>query len=167
MAEPVGITGTAAGLISLGLQLYSEISNYLDAVKGRQQDLDFARHQCASLKRRIDAIDAAITSPGFLPMVSRDALDSSVQGCQRELGALNELVLRLQGPSSPVSTVSAKLREKDEAAGDVQTALKERFISVPLSLRVFEADNEDTASYVWGLGFRDLGVDLATGFYEL
>ncbi|KAF4491021.1 hypothetical protein CGGC5_v001656 [Colletotrichum fructicola Nara gc5] len=28
----------------------------------------------------------------------------------------------------------------DEAAGDVQTALKERFISVPLSLRVFEAD---------------------------
>ncbi|KAF4491020.1 hypothetical protein CGGC5_v001657 [Colletotrichum fructicola Nara gc5] len=113
MAEPVGITGTAAGLISLGLQLYSEISNYLDAVKGRQQDLDFARHQCASLKRRIDAIDAAITSPGFLPMVSRDALDSSVQGCQRELGALNELVLRLQGPSSPVSTVSAKLREKD------------------------------------------------------
>ncbi|KAF4824958.1 hypothetical protein CGCSCA5_v000828 [Colletotrichum siamense] len=55
----------------------------------------------------------------------------------------------------------------DEAAGDVQTALKERFISVPLSLRVFEADNGDTASYVWGFGFRDLGVDLATGFYEL
>ncbi|KAH0427776.1 hypothetical protein CcaCcLH18_09482 [Colletotrichum camelliae] len=112
MAEPVGMIGTAAGLVSLGLQLYGEISNYLDAVKGRQQDLDFARHQCANLKRCIDAIDAAITSPTFLPMGSRDILDASVQDCQRELSALKELVLRLQGPSSTASTVSAKLREK-------------------------------------------------------
>ncbi|KAF0317341.1 hypothetical protein GQ607_015388 [Colletotrichum asianum] len=112
MAEPVGIIGTAAGLVSLGLQLYGEISNYLDAVKGRQEDLDFARRQCMNLKRCIDAIDTAITSPTFLLTGSRDTLDASVQDCQRELGALNELVLRLQGPPSPASTVSAKLREK-------------------------------------------------------
>ncbi|KAL3292573.1 ankyrin repeat-containing protein [Colletotrichum asianum] len=112
MAEPVGIIGTAAGLVSLGLQLYGEISNYLDAVKGRQEDLDFARRQCMNLKRCIDAIDTAITSPTFLLTGSRDTLDASVQDCQRELGALNELVLRLQGPPSPASTVSVKLREK-------------------------------------------------------
>ncbi|KAK2759261.1 hypothetical protein CKAH01_16677 [Colletotrichum kahawae] len=113
MAEPVGITGTAAGLVSLGLQLYSEISSYLAAYKGRQKDLDFARHQCATLKRCIDAIDAAITSPGFRPTVSRDALDASVQDCQRELDALNELVVGLQGPSLPATTVPAKLRETE------------------------------------------------------
>ncbi|KAF5593866.1 uncharacterized protein FSUBG_9639 [Fusarium subglutinans] len=34
MAESVGITGTAAGIVTFGLQLYTGISEYLDAIKG-------------------------------------------------------------------------------------------------------------------------------------
>ncbi|KAF5661953.1 ankyrin repeat-containing protein [Fusarium circinatum] len=34
MAEPVGITGTAVGIVSFGLKLYTGISEYLDAIKG-------------------------------------------------------------------------------------------------------------------------------------
>ncbi|EQB47718.1 hypothetical protein CGLO_13105 [Colletotrichum gloeosporioides Cg-14] len=106
MAEPVGIAGTAAGLVSLGLQLYGEISSYLAAYEGRQQDLDFAKLQCDNLKRCIDAINSAA-----LPRTS-DALTASLQSCQKELNALNDLVKGLQGPSTPSTTLSKKLREK-------------------------------------------------------
>ncbi|KAJ3956031.1 hypothetical protein N0V92_007428 [Colletotrichum tropicale] len=106
MAEPVGITGTAAGLVSLGLQLYGEISSYLAAYKGRQQDLDFAKLQCDNLKRCIDAINSASLPP------TSDALTATLQSCQKEFDALNDLVKGLQGPFSPAATLSDKLREK-------------------------------------------------------
>ncbi|KAF4915201.1 hypothetical protein CGCVW01_v010389 [Colletotrichum viniferum] len=106
MAEPVGITGTAAGLVSLGLQLYGEISSYLAAYKGRKQDLDFAKLQCDNLKRCIDAINSAALPP------TSDALTASLQSCQKELDALNDLVKRFQDPSSPAATLSRKLRER-------------------------------------------------------
>lgn len=72
----------------------------------------------------------------------------------------------------------------DETAGDVQRALEERSVSFPISLRVHDSETDSrpnrhfrgihsyisdsaTASYVWELGFRHLGVDLALGVYEL
>ncbi|CAI0644084.1 unnamed protein product [Colletotrichum noveboracense] len=113
MAEPVGINGTAAGLVSLGLQLYNDISRYIDVVKGRQQDLNFIRRQCENFRRCIDAIEAAMLTPRFRSLVSSDALDPSTQSCQSELSALNELVFRLQGSSSPSLTMSEKLRERE------------------------------------------------------
>lgn len=106
MAEPVGITGTAAGLVSLGLQLYSEISSYLAAYKGRQQDLDFAKFLSDNLKRCIDAINSASLPP------TSDALTASLQSCQKELDALNDLVKELQGIFTPAATLSEKFREK-------------------------------------------------------
>ncbi|KAK1983654.1 hypothetical protein LZ30DRAFT_473910 [Colletotrichum cereale] len=113
MAEPVGITGTAAGLVSLGLQLYGEISKYLSAVKGRQKDLDRARRHHQNLQRCIDAIAAATSSSRVNNAQTNTALKSCVLSCNVELRALEALVARLQGPSTPSGGVlSAKLGEK-------------------------------------------------------
>ncbi|KAK1996914.1 hypothetical protein LX36DRAFT_682104 [Colletotrichum falcatum] len=113
MAEPVGITGTAAGLVSLGLQLYGEISKYLNAVKGRQKDLGRARRHCQTLQMCIDAI-AAAASPSRGNNAQTDAaLNACVLSCESELRALEALVARLQGPPTPAGgSLSAKLREK-------------------------------------------------------
>ncbi|KAK1564256.1 uncharacterized protein LY79DRAFT_136399 [Colletotrichum navitas] len=113
MAEPVGITGTAAGLVSLGLQLYGEISKYLSAVKGRQKDLDRARRHHQTLQMCVDAIAAATSSSRGNNAQTDAALSACVLSCESELRALEALVARLQGPSTPADGVlSAKLREK-------------------------------------------------------
>ncbi|KAK2006021.1 hypothetical protein LZ32DRAFT_570907, partial [Colletotrichum eremochloae] len=113
MAEPVGITGTAAGLVSLGLQLYGEISKYLSAVKGRQKDLDRARRHHQTLQMCMDAIAAATPSSRRNNTQIDVALKACILSCESELRALEALVARLQGPSTPTSGVlSAKLREK-------------------------------------------------------
>ncbi|EWY92315.1 hypothetical protein FOYG_05891 [Fusarium oxysporum NRRL 32931] len=44
MAEAFGIDGSAFGTVSLGLQLFNEISKYLDSVEGRDEDLERAKN---------------------------------------------------------------------------------------------------------------------------
>ncbi|KAK2025518.1 hypothetical protein LX32DRAFT_567856 [Colletotrichum zoysiae] len=113
MAEPVGITGTAAGLVSLGLQLYGEISKYLNAVKGRQKDLDRARRHHQTLQMCMDAIAAATSSSRGNNAQTNAALNACVLSCESELSALKALVDRLQGPPSAAGgALSTKLREK-------------------------------------------------------
>ncbi|KAK1960719.1 hypothetical protein LY78DRAFT_685417 [Colletotrichum sublineola] len=113
MAEPVGITGTAAGLVSLGLQLYGEISKYLSAVKGRQKDLDRARRHHQTLQMCMDAIAAATSSSRGNNAQADAALKACILSCESKLRALEALVARLQGPSTATGGVlSAKLREK-------------------------------------------------------
>ncbi|KAF5516418.1 hypothetical protein CGCS363_v001547 [Colletotrichum siamense] len=112
MAEVAGILGTTAGLISQGLQVYGAISKYLEAVKGRQRELDSARRLGDNLKRCIDAISVATSKPSFRNLASSDPLDATLASCQSELVALEALVMRLQGPSAPISTISGRFLEK-------------------------------------------------------
>ncbi|KAK1849319.1 hypothetical protein CCHR01_08074 [Colletotrichum chrysophilum] len=112
MAEVAGILGTTAGLISQGIQVYGAISKYLEAVKGIQRELDSARRLGDNLKRCIDAISVATSKPSFRNLASRDPLDATLASCQSELVALEALVMRLQGPSAPISTISGRFREK-------------------------------------------------------
>ncbi|KAK2054671.1 hypothetical protein LY76DRAFT_522066 [Colletotrichum caudatum] len=113
MAEPVGITGTAAGLVLLGLQLHGEISKYLNAVKGRQKDLDRARRHHQALQMCMDALAAATSSSRGNNAQIDAALNTCILSCESELSALRALVDRLQGPSTPAGgALSAKLREK-------------------------------------------------------
>ncbi|KAK7424487.1 hypothetical protein QQX98_000452 [Neonectria punicea] len=112
MAEPVGITGTAAGLVSLGLQLYGEISKYLDAVESRQRDLDFARRQTTTLQQCLDAVRLATSTPKKNNATTSKTVNSCVVACEDELKALEALVTRLTGPKTQENTPSAKLRDK-------------------------------------------------------
>ncbi|KAK2038410.1 hypothetical protein LZ31DRAFT_570154 [Colletotrichum somersetense] len=113
MAEPIGITGTAAGLVSLGLQLYDETSKYLDAVKGRQKDLNRVRRHHQTLQMCMDVTAAATSSSRGSNAQANAALKACVLSCESELRALEALVAPLQGHSTPVGgALSAKLKEK-------------------------------------------------------
>lgn len=112
MAEPVGITGTAAGLVSLGLQLYDGINKYLGAVKGRQKDLDSARRLAETMQKCLRAINEAKESTTDASVTVSDAVSDCVFSCENELKALEALVTRLQGSTTPAETLSAKAKEK-------------------------------------------------------
>ncbi|KAF9874198.1 ankyrin repeat-containing protein [Colletotrichum karsti] len=111
MAEPVGITGTAAGLVSLGLQLYGEISKYIDAVKGRKRDLDFAREQTENLQKCLLALDN-VSFPSTTHTSTNEAIAGCLDSCRNELKALDELVVKLRGPEASAGTLSERLKQK-------------------------------------------------------
>ncbi|TEA12171.1 hypothetical protein C8034_v006580 [Colletotrichum sidae] len=112
MAEPVGVTGTAAGLVSLGLQLYGEISKYIDAVKGRKRDLANASRHAETLRMCLTAIDDVVSSNNN-SKAAEDAVDSCMLSCKDEVKELEALITRLRGPiPTTPDTFSAKIKEK-------------------------------------------------------
>lgn len=109
MADPVGIVGTAAGIVSLGLQLYGGITTYCDALEGREDDLASARAQLDSLR------DSLVTIQSVLPsLVSATASTGSsisppiVRECEKELSQLDTLLQELAGSS----TSTKKLKDR-------------------------------------------------------
>ncbi|KAF7536095.1 hypothetical protein G7054_g4821 [Neopestalotiopsis clavispora] len=107
MAEPVGIVGTAVGIISFGLQLYSAIATYIDALDGRKDDLALARVQLDSLRDSITAIQSALpSSPSGGTGTS--TIPPIVTECKTELDQLEALLLDLVGSN----TSGNKLKER-------------------------------------------------------
>ncbi|KAF5500273.1 hypothetical protein CGCS363_v007494 [Colletotrichum siamense] len=112
MADPLGIAGTAAGLVSLGLQLYGDIFKYIKAVNGREDDLEAARKNAEILRKCLIAIKGATASTNIAQMATKDAVDECVASCKDELKQLEALLTRLRGPEAPAETLSARTRER-------------------------------------------------------
>lgn len=53
MADPISVAGLVTGVISLGLQVAGGLSNYLDAVKGRSEELHSVKQQATNMKDQL------------------------------------------------------------------------------------------------------------------
>lgn len=61
MADPLSLLGLTAGLISLGLQVSGGIVTYVDAVKGRRDELESVKRQVDSMTEIVKRIDATLS----------------------------------------------------------------------------------------------------------
>ncbi|KAK8001720.1 hypothetical protein PG991_013942 [Apiospora marii] len=112
-AEAVGLAASVAGLVSLGLQVTGGIVAYLDALKNREEEL-------ASTKRQNDALVAALTaikaaSSRFQAQRHDEAVTQSIQSCEAELRAVEELLADLA--SCDTSTWRKRLKTKKRELG--------------------------------------------------
>ena len=111
MAEPVGITGTAVGIVAFGLQLYKGISQYLDAVKGRDDDLGQARKHAKKLQITLNGIQCAIPRVKDGCAEAQEVVKECMSSCEVELRALEVLLDELQGPLVLEKEPFARARE--------------------------------------------------------
>ncbi|KAF4501669.1 hypothetical protein FAGAP_2122 [Fusarium agapanthi] len=111
MAEAAG---TAIGMISFGLQLYTGLSEYLDAVKGREEDLLQAKNNAKTLQCSLKAIEDTMSQVNGNAM-AQDAVEECKSSCESELKALHKLLNDLQGkpinPSDPVSKARSSMQK--------------------------------------------------------
>lgn len=56
MADPVGIIGTAIGLVSCGLQLYTTIDEYVRTIEGRDDELATAYQTADRIATQVQSI---------------------------------------------------------------------------------------------------------------
>lgn len=101
MADPFAITGLVFALVQGGLQLYTGISEYLDAVETRFEELDFARRQALDMRRSLEIIEQLAPKLASKYAASSSSLESSLRSCELDIKALNDLLLELiePGPS--------------------------------------------------------------------
>ncbi|KAH7246638.1 hypothetical protein BKA59DRAFT_395954 [Fusarium tricinctum] len=104
MADPVGITGTAVGIVSFGLQLYTGVSEYLDAVKGREEDLRQANTYAKTLWTSLKSIEDAMENIDSHHTIPKDAVEECKVSCEIELKSLDSLLKDLR--ESPVDAAN-------------------------------------------------------------
>lgn len=114
MADPLSIVGTAAGLVSLGLQLYGGIKDYLDAIQSRQEDLASIHRHATALKNALGAIEAGIQSRSVTNQTSAPAAISCLQSCGAELNALSAVLAEITPSSSALGPNTFRLKLKEE-----------------------------------------------------
>ncbi|KAI0451235.1 hypothetical protein F5B21DRAFT_387914 [Xylaria acuta] len=114
MADPLSIAGLAASVISLGLEVAGGLSDYLDGVKGRVEELSSAKRQATNMK------DLLLTIKDLLPQVknswptSATSIERHVQSCNTEISALYTLLSELSQPASSSSGIRLKLAEQKQ-----------------------------------------------------
>lgn len=103
MAEAIGVAGSVVGIVSFGLQVYTGLSEYLDAVKGREEDLQQAKRYAKALLSSLKAIEEVISkvngNNALTPdALAQDAVEECKDLCKAELQALGTLLENLKGP---------------------------------------------------------------------
>lgn len=110
MAEPVGITGTAVGIVSLGLQMYDSLKNYVDDVKGRDTYVSKTLANLECLQQSLDSINSIIPNLEREHLSSTQAVATALQRCEAELKALEEEVQK-HAPAATPSDRKGKMKE--------------------------------------------------------
>ncbi|KAI1492916.1 hypothetical protein F5X96DRAFT_624243 [Biscogniauxia mediterranea] len=91
MAEAaVGFLGSAAGLVSLGIQVYGGLKKYLDDFHSRDDRIKKTLDYLEQLKNSLDIINIAVPALPPQQHVSKDIVTSSLKSCKDELQSLQD-----------------------------------------------------------------------------
>ncbi|KAK8018871.1 hypothetical protein PG991_008061 [Apiospora marii] len=110
MADPLSLAASVAGLVSLGLQVTSGITKYLDAVKCRDEELSEIRRQNGLLKDTLRIIEKTAAQLDQVPPDVAAATQRIIESHHDSLNKLETLVAQLT--SSDVGTWRARLKDK-------------------------------------------------------
>ncbi|RBA18146.1 hypothetical protein FPRO05_11162 [Fusarium proliferatum] len=149
MAEAFGIAGSAFGTVSLGVQLFKEISQYLDDIEGREEDLKEALSYATNIQLSLNALNVAMSNEPTGDPETKNAIDSCIVSCVSAVNNLLAVVKDLRGPmvSAPSSKASkelcAKLKYpfKKQNMEKLEEILSRTNSALQTTLQVFQLNN--------------------------
>ncbi|KAK0744475.1 hypothetical protein B0T21DRAFT_389806 [Apiosordaria backusii] len=101
MADALAVSGLAASIISLGIQIGGGIIKYLDAVKGQDEQIAFTRRLADNLTESLRVIETFSTSFQPTHAAPTEALIRSLKNVDAELKGLEDLVARFTTTGRP------------------------------------------------------------------
>lgn len=96
MAEAFGIAGSAFGTVSLGLQLFTEISKYLNSVEGRDEDLERAKNYARDFQSSLIALETWASNTGISDADLERAISQGQANCAVAISDLSKTVSDLK-----------------------------------------------------------------------
>lgn len=109
MADPFSVASGVAGLVSLGISLCNGLHRYLDAVKGRQEDITKVTQRVRLLESTVEALQDCERRLGGRYEKAATTVAVCLQLCGDELRALETTIKGLEPPSTPSNSVMNKL----------------------------------------------------------
>ncbi|EXL79059.1 hypothetical protein FOPG_07038 [Fusarium oxysporum f. sp. conglutinans race 2 54008] len=110
MAEAFGIAGSAFGTVSLGLQLFTEISKYLDSVEGRDEDLKRAKNYARDFQSSLITLRTWASNTGFSDTDLERAINQGQANCAGAINDLSKMVAELKGQDLKPNSRTSKAR---------------------------------------------------------
>ncbi|KAG4264892.1 hypothetical protein FPRO03_00176 [Fusarium proliferatum] len=110
MAEAFGIAGSAFGTVSLGLQLFTEISKYLNSVEGRDEDLERAKNYARDFESSLMSLRTWASNTGISDVDLERAISESQANCAAAINDLSKTVADLKGQDPIPNSRSSKAR---------------------------------------------------------
>jgi hypothetical protein len=111
MADPLSMAASVAGLVSLGVQVYSGISTYLDALRGRDDELRSARQGAKTLGDVVYVIEQLIPRLQAKSQMHASAVSECVQSCQTELASFQDFLHELGSSPNSSGTFRESVRD--------------------------------------------------------
>ncbi|KAL2140703.1 hypothetical protein VTI28DRAFT_3488 [Corynascus sepedonium] len=112
MADGLSVAASAAGLVSLGLQISGGIMKYFDALDCRDQNLSSARQQTRALQDTLQVIEESITQLRDNHAAATASVQRYVKFCKDDLKALQNLVAELSGGYQAATTSGIKIKNR-------------------------------------------------------
>ncbi|KAK9423584.1 hypothetical protein SUNI508_04065 [Seiridium unicorne] len=112
MAEAFGLIASAAGIMSLGLQVYEGVASYIEGVKDRKSDLSAISRQANILQDIVNALQLAAPQIDAILKINGSPLLSSLKTVEGELWALKLFLGSLQDVSSEPPNIASRLKEQ-------------------------------------------------------
>ncbi|KAI8626019.1 hypothetical protein F5Y19DRAFT_448661 [Xylariaceae sp. FL1651] len=111
MADPLSVGGLALGVVSLGIQVYSGVKTYIDAITARGDELASIQRRVRdlqSLLRTIQSVERKLQQTATSPQLLTECLTH----CETELQALHSFLVGLCGTSTtPGHDFAARIQE--------------------------------------------------------
>ncbi|KAI1874012.1 uncharacterized protein JN550_002591 [Neoarthrinium moseri] len=98
--DPVSLAASAAGLTSLGLQVLSGVTSYVDAFKSRDQDIVSIKSKITVLKNTIEVIRASSSNLQSRHPESVSAVTQNFTVCETALNALGQFASKLSNDNT-------------------------------------------------------------------
>jgi uncharacterized protein YigA (DUF484 family) len=114
MADPLSVAGLAAGVISLGLQVAGGITNYIDALSCRRQDISSVRQQNDALRNTLQVIKTSLSQLQHDHQDATVAVREWLDSCKNELEALESLIVNFTACDQPMVTAGWKNKVKNK-----------------------------------------------------
>lgn len=114
MADPLSVAGLAIGVVALGLQVARNITDYIDALNCREQDISSIRQQNDSLRKTLQVVETSLSQLRRDHQNATVAVREWLDLCEKELQALESLVVNITACDQSTTNRKIKIKNKGE-----------------------------------------------------
>lgn len=110
MSDPISVTGTVVGIVSLGLSLCQGLVDYLGALKCRREEIESAYQQINGLQNSFSVIKAVLPKLRTDYQASGQVVRNHLRLCEDEIKRLTQLLDEFKHHDSPSGSLGVRVQ---------------------------------------------------------
>ncbi|KAI1127598.1 hypothetical protein F5Y10DRAFT_242571 [Nemania abortiva] len=110
MAEAFGIAASVAGIVSLGLELSARITEYVDTIRRRDEEINAIRRQTKNFQGSLDILREGIPDLSLKYQIAGNTVLAALESVELELKALKDFTEKLMDPAGQPQSLKSNFK---------------------------------------------------------